>query len=416
MAGKVNIIGGGIIGLSSAWHLHQSGWKVTVLESGDLEDNCSFGNAGYISPSHVIPLSAPGMIGKSLQWMFDGESPFYIPFRMDARLMRWLWHFGRNANERHVLRSRQPLADMCMLSRETYREMIRVTGIKADMRQDGLLLLYQTQQQARAEAADAEHARATGQEVKLLSKQAIEEMDPDMAWDIAGGVYYPGDAHLTPDHFMRGLRDGLHNAGVEIITNCRVKTLERHHRNITGAVTDLGSFPADAFVLSAGVWSAELGGSIGWSAPMAGAKGYHLDVTDPPVMPRYPFILCERKIAVTPMNGFLRFGGTLELGAVSSTINPHRIKGIVKGLKMYLPQFREFDFSRLQPWSGIRPCTPDGLPYIGRLNAVDNLIIATGHAMLGMTMGAATGGLVSSILNQTSPAIDLKPFDPERFR
>lgn len=415
MAGKVIIIGGGIIGLSSAWHLQRTGWDVTVLESGDLENNCSFGNAGYISPSHVIPLSAPGMIGKGLQWMFDGESPFYIPYRMDARLIRWLWYFGRNANERHVLRSRQTLADMCMLSLETYREMIRIMDIQADMRQDGLLMLYQTQQQARAEAADAEHARATGQEVRILSKQAIEDMDTGMAWDIAGGVYYPGDAHLTPDHFMRGLRDELRTGGVEIITNCQVKKLQQHNRRITGVGTNLGSFSADAFVLSAGVWSAELGRSLGWLAPMAGAKGYHLDVSDPPVMPRYPFILCERKIAVTPMNGFLRFGGTLELGAVNSNINPHRINGIVKGLKLYLPQFRELDFSRLKPWSGIRPCTPDGLPYIGPLNALDNLIVATGHAMLGMTMGAGTGLLVSSLLNQTSPALDLKPFDPERF-
>jgi D-amino-acid dehydrogenase len=409
------IIGGGVVGLCTAWHLRRAGWDVTVLDSGDFRDGASYGNAGYISPSHVIPLSAPGMISKGLRWMFNPESPFYIKLRPDPALLRWLWHFARHANEGHLLRTRQALSDLCVLSQVSYKDILAATGIEAGFRHDGLLMLYQTQKQADAEAADAAHARATGLQAEVLDADQVRAMDPSLEMDISGGVYYPGDAHLDPGLFMRGLREQLERDGVRLLGGSTVRRLVRQGGRLTAVESADGPIEADAFVLAAGAWSPLLSRDAGLTLPVEAARGYHINVPDPPVMPKYPFILTERKIAVTPMPGFLRFAGTLELAGQDTGINPRRIEGISKGLRIYLPQFRDLDISGLKPWSGLRPCSPDGLPYVGFAPGVDNLVVATGHAMLGMTMGAGTGLLVKQLLQGEEPAMGMAPLRVDRF-
>lgn len=415
MARHVVIVGGGVVGLCTAWQMRKAGWDVSVLDSGDLRDGASHGNAGYISPSHVIPLSAPGMISKGLQWMFDPESPFYIKLRPDADLMRWLWHFARHANEEHLLRTRQVLSDLCVLSQDTYKGMLAATGIEAGFRHDGLLMLYQTEKQAEAEASDAAHARATGLKAEVLSAGQVRAMDPALEMDILGGVYYPGDAHFDPGLFMRGLREQLERDGVRLLTGTSARRLLRQGGRLTAVEGPDGPIEADAFVLAAGAWSPLLSRDAGLRLPVEAARGYHINVPDPPVMPRYPFILTERKIAVTPMPGFLRFAGTLELAGRDTGINPRRIEGISKGLRLYLPQFKDLDIRGLKPWSGLRPCSPDGLPYVGFAPGIDNLVVATGHAMLGMTMGAGTGLLVKQLLQGEPRSMDMEALRADRF-
>ena len=414
---KVLVLGGGVIGLCSAYYAAQQGHAVTVLDrdAADQTSGCSFGNAGMIVPSHFIPLAAPGMMAYGLKTMWNAESPFYLKPRLDFDLLSWGWNFWRASSAQRVAKAAPVLRDLHLLSRTLYEELSAKTGGAFGLVRKGLLMLCKTQHALDEEARVAETAKSLGVPAELLDAKQTAQRDPGATMDVAGSVHYPLDCHLAPLALMQTLRAELKKLGVEMRTETVARGWVTRGSRVEAVQTTSGIFDADEFVLSGGIWSDELARGLDLRIPMQAGKGYSVTLDAPRSLPHLCSILVEGRVAVTPMGGKLRFGGTMELSGISTTINSNRVRGIVNTALKYFPDFKEDDFKGLPAWSGMRPCSPDGLPYLGRTKRYENLIVATGHAMMGISLAPATGKIVAEILNREKTAVDVGALQPERY-
>jgi D-amino-acid dehydrogenase len=414
---SVVICGGGIVGLCSAYYLARAGFRVTVLErKADGADSCAQGSAGYLSPSHVIPLSSPGMVWKGCKWMFSSRSPFYIQPRLDGELLRWGWLFARHCNRAHVRRAAPVLRDLCLVGRKLFVELSDITGDAFELKTEGLMNLCKTQEALDHEARGlAALANELGVEARVLDARQTAALEPGTRIDVAGSVYFPIDAHLTPRKFMPALTDLLKEMGVKFHWNTSVYGWRAEGGLIAAVHSTAGDIAADEFVLTGGTWSPAMVRDLKIRLPMQAGKGYSLTIEQPRFLLTKPLLLKERRVAVTPMGNQLRFGGTMEIGGINDRIRPERVQQIIEAVPHYLPEFTAQDFAGITPWSGLRPVSPDGLPYIGRFRGHRNLTAACGHAMLGISMAPSTGLLVSEILLGRNPSINLALLNPDRF-
>ena len=412
---KIIVIGGGVIGLCSAYYLREAGAEVMILDKGNLEEGCSYKNAGMVVPSHFIPLAAPGMVSKGIKWMFDPESPFYIQPRWNRYLLSWGWQFYRSAKVTHVERAAYSLRDIALFSKTLYQEFAKLPEMTFFFKEMGLLMLYKTSSTEKEETHTAQKAESLGIEAKVLSQKELETFEPNIRIHAKGGIYYPGDTHLDPTQFMNSLKGYLRKIGVVFFRETEVLSFEKQKNNITTVCTSKGDFKADQIVLAAGSWSGAIARLLGVKLPLEAGKGYSFNIPKRKDAPLYPTILCEAKVAVTPMQSTIRFGGTMELAGLNLKVNERRVRGIANAISNYYPEYQLDANNYDTAWSGLRPVSPDGMPYIGRSNKIHNLIIATGHAMMGMSLGPATGKLVQEIIAEQKPSLDLGMFLVERF-
>lgn len=412
---KVAIVGSGMIGLCSAYYLIKKGYEVTIIDESDGSDNCSFGNAGYFSPSHMVPLASPGIIAQGLKWMTNPESPFYIKPNLDIKLAQWSWQFFRASTKKRVDLAVPILNQMLMESRSLIEEILADTKIDAGFDNKGLLMYCKSQQVLDEEAEMAELGRNCGQDVDILSSTQAEKLNPGFEIDTVGAVHFKNDAWFTPNSFMIGFQKYLKDQGVQFLYNTKVTDVEKMHGHIKALHSENGKIEADQFVIATGSWTAKFLNQFGVKILLQGGKGYSFEVKNPLVMPKTASILTEARVAVTPMQHGLRFAGTMEVNGLDLSINPRRVLGIQKSIPEYFPQFNQDSFVGVKPWAGLRPCSPDGMPYIGKTKKFDNLIVATGHAMLGISLGPITGQLVSEIAEDNKPHIDDTLLAVERY-
>jgi D-amino-acid dehydrogenase len=411
---EILIIGAGAIGLSCALHCARKGHRVTVIERhGAQRDGCSFGNAGMIVPSHFVPLAAPGMVALGLKWMWNPESPFYIKPRFDAELFDWAIKFWRAANAEHVRRSAPLLRDLSFASRAMFEELATQNEIGLVTR--GLLMLCKTQHSLDDEARFAAQANQLGVPAEILNAQQTAKIDPGVTMDVAGAIYFPKDAHLSPDKYMAALQRRCELAGVKFEWNAEVNGLVVRENKIAAVRTSRGEFSADEIILCGGSWSPVIARELGLKIPIQAGKGYSLTLPQPRELPQLCSIFTEARMAITPMGSSLRFGGTMEMAGLNEDINPLRVQGIINSVAKYFPKFSPADFENIEPWRGLRPCSPDGLPYLGRTQKFSNLILANGHAMMGMSLSPITGKLVSEIVSGEKPSFDLSLLSPDRY-
>lgn len=413
----VVIIGGGAIGICSAYFLIKSGYSVAVIEKNEIgkQTSCSWGNAGLISPSHFVPLAAPGMVAKGLKWMFNPESPFYIHPRMDADLLKWLWHYFRASSEKQMRRGMPVLRDLTQESLRLFKEINANEKIDYGFEHRGLLMLYNTTEGEKANRHEAHLAEEVGVEARILNNAQLNELEPNVKIISRGGLFFPNDGHLIPDQFVLSMADLAKKNGVAFFEKTEVLHFEKNDSAITSVVTREGKIGGKQFVLAAGSWSPKLLEKLSLTLSVQPGKGYSVTVQNPAHQPKIPFILTEARVAITPMGTALRFGGTLELSPIDLTINERRVKAILKAVPAYLDDMRLDTVDTHQAWAGLRPCSPDGLPFIGRFQHVHNLIAATGHAMLGITLSPITGKLVEEIVADKKPTVDLSALSPDRF-
>jgi D-amino-acid dehydrogenase len=409
----VLIIGGGSIGVCSAYYLAARGRDVMLLDKGEVCSGSSYGNAGLIVPSHSVPLAAPGVLSAGLRWLLDAESPFYIKPRLDLALLSWLWRFQAACRDGRMRAALPVIRDLQHASIALYDELTATGDLDCGYSRTGILMLYASPK-GRDEAVEEAHLLAKyGIETKVLDGDAVRAMEPHVVPAVIGGVFYPGDAHLIPADFVNGLARRAAGMGVRFHPKTEVLGFTTSGKRITTVHTTRGDLQPAEVVLAGGSWSPELGRELGLCIPIQPAKGYSITVKRPATCPTVPLNLKEVRVAVTPMGETMRLAGTLELAGLDLSVNRRRVRAILKGARRYLGGLDALEV--IEIWRGLRPCTPDGLPIISRPSAYENLIVAAGHATIGMSLGPITGKLVAQIACRETPVIDVTPLRASRF-
>lgn len=414
MSKQVVVIGGGIMGLSCAYYLKKEGHRVTVLDQSAMDGGASYVNAGYLTPSHIIPLAAPGMMAKGLKWMFNSSSPFYMKPRLEPDFLKWAWQFHKSATPEKVKKAIPLIAEINLLSKELYQEM-HTSGDLGDFQlvKEGLLMLFKSEEAGQHEREVMLQARELGLEACELSRKELDALQPGLNPEIKGAIHYECDAHTTPTQVMKRLKEYLRGQGVEIRTQTEVTGFSSKGRALTAVLTGQGEFAAEEVVLAAGAWSPLLARELGLKLSLQAGKGYRIDIYRPTPI-KLPAILMEAKVAVTPMDGFTRLAGTMELSGINHEIRTNRVAAIARLAEKYYEDFEVRPEEEAQAACGLRPVTPDGLPYIGRVGNWGNLTLATGHAMMGWSLGPVTGKLISEVISGQPTSMSLDALSPER--
>lgn len=410
----VLIIGGGPVGLSCAYYLLKSGRKVTILDAKEIGKGSGSGNAGHIVPSHIIPLAAPGVVTSALKWMLDSvHSPFGMKVSLDPNYISWLLKFVLACSQTNVQRSIKPLNDLGQLSRKNFAQMIAEENFDCSYQEKGLLFLYKTEKAFQDGQHEGEFMQKHGIPVRVYDKSKIREVEPAAVEDVIGGVHFTGDAHLNPATFLKLLSERVRAMGAEVHENASVTGFVSAEGKVRAVESAAGSFEAEQVILAAGALTPSVARELKLNIPIQPARGYSMTMSATTTMPRHALILGERRIAVTPMGGLLRFTGRLEIGHSSMEPNPIWIQRIEHSAREYLRLDEKLDVK--ETWAGLRPTTPDGVPIIGRSPRHSNLILATGHAMLGLSLGPGTGQVVAELVNGRGTAFDLSRLRLERF-
>lgn len=412
---RITIIGGGVIGLCSAYYLRKAGYEVTVIDRNDITDGCSFGNMGYISPSHFIPLATPGIISQGLKWMMSSSSPFYIKPRLNLDLVRWGMTFWKRSTAKNVELSAPHLNNLLQLSRHLMNDFKKELPASFDMIEKGCWMLYKSEKTGEHEKHLAEQAHLFGLKTISCTAQQVQEYETAVELNVAGGVLYLDDCHIDSSKFMQLLHHYLEQQGVRFQLNTEVRSFERNNGTVTAVITDKEKNPCDELIIANGSWLGNISKLLGIKMLMQPGKGYSIVYNELEKNLQYPSILVDDRTATTPIHKWLRIGGTMELSGHSDNILSKRVMAIYNAFKKYYPKMNlpEPDISKA--WFGYRPVTPDGMPYIGRHTKYKNLIYAGGHAMLGVSAAAGTGQLIKEIIAGEKPTIGLTAFDPERF-
>ena len=412
---KVTILGGGVIGLNSAYYLQKSGYDVTVIDTGDITDGCSFGNMGYISPSHFIPLASPGIIKEGIRHMMSSSSPFYVKPRLNWELIQWGYHFWKNSNAVKVKQSAPHLNNILQLSRRLMNDQRNDIGDSFLMEERGCFMMYKGTAAEDHEMHLADDAEKFGLVVERMNAAQVQALEPDVEVSVKGGVLYKDDCHFHPGKMMLALKQYLVSKGVTFQLNTTVTGFEKANGKITSIITDNGKFEADEVILAAGSWIPVVAKMMGIHLLLQPGKGYSYTYPHVEKNIHYPAILVDGRCAITPWGNMLRIGGTMELSGINNKVLVKRMEGIYRSALNFYPGLK-IEFPPTDKiWNGMRPVTPDGLPYIGRHSAFSNLIIAGGHAMLGISQATGTGKIVSELVEKRSTSIDISAFKTERF-
>ncbi len=414
MSKSVIIIGGGIMGLCAAYYLQKEGHKVTVIDKSNYSSGASHVNAGYITPSHIISLAAPGIINKGIKWMFNSSSPFYVKPRLNYDFLKWSLAFKKSATAKKVEKAIPVLKDINLLSRELYQEMKNAQEFNFFHQHKGLLMCYQTDKAGEEEWKVGQRAIKEGLKVENLSKVEVQNLEPNAGLNVKGAVYYHSDAHMTPNNFMQQIKSYLKQNGVSILSNEEVLDVTISGNKVTSIKTTNLDIKSDEFVLATGAWSQNFAKKLGINIPIQAGKGYSINL-DKESNIKIPTILMEAKVAVTPMDGFTRFAGTMEIGGINHNINTKRVLAIAKAAEKYYSDLKITPKEKEAAKCGLRPLSPDGLPYIGKSSKCKNVTFATGHAMMGWSLGPATGKLVSEIISDKKYSLNIYPFAVDRF-
>jgi len=410
---EVLVIGGGVIGVCSAYYLAQRGIQTTLIEKGEIASGCSYGNGGLIVPSDAVPLASPDSLGNGLHWLLNDRSPFYIKPRLEWDLIKWLLRFVRASRKPNMLRALPVLRDLLIASRNLYEELAHSTGFDFGFEGYGSLHVFLSKENLQANIADAHWMERFNIPFEVWDADQIHDREPALSPKVIGGVYHPTDGHIDPSRFVTGLAEKAQELGARIYTQTEVLQFEISQGRIAKIHTTRGVIQPKQVVLAAGSWSPQVARSLKLNIPIQPAKGYSVTMENPSVPPKYPLFLAEGHTVVNPLGHALRVAGTLELAGMDFSYNARRVEVVHNSMCSYLNGID--DLKVIEIWRGLRPCTPDGLPVINRITEPENLVVAAGHAMLGMSLGPITGKLVSQLITGEQMMLDVAPLRLERF-
>ena len=410
----VLIIGGGVIGCACAYYLTQRGLSVTVIDKGQIGLGCSYGNAGWIVPCHALPLPMPGAVRQALQWLTRVDSPFYIKPRLRWDLARWLLRFFRFANARHLQYAAPVLVGLAQCSLQLFEDFAAAYGA-ADIhfKKSGLLYVCNSRSGLDHCQHELEIVKGLGVSGRPIDEAELRDMQPAITGPVVGGIHFEHEAHAEPLKVVQALAAVAQGQGATILPNTEVFSIQANGRSIESVRTTRGQLSADQYLFATGSWTPPLLQALQLHVPIQAGKGYALIVKpfSPPLT--VPLMLAEKRVGVTPRESSVRLAGTLELAGLDESISERRVDAIVRGAAAYLDLPEQCDV--IETWRGLRPCTPDGIPIIGRADQWENVLVAAGHAMLGLTMSMGTGRLVTDLITKQDPIIDPHPFRVGRF-
>ena len=405
---KVIVIGGGIIGASSAYYLNQSGWKVTLIDQKQFGDAASYGNCGLILPGHVLPLNLPGTFFKAFKWMLDPAAPFYVKPRLDFNLFSWFLKFLLRCNKKHLKEAATARSSVLKAAVSLFDELIQQENIKCDWTKDGVHYLFSTREEFENYRNLDAFIAQFGTKAEEVSTQEFIKREPTFRSDIAGSWFYEGAAHLRPDYLMKELKRVLQDQGVSILENIKINSFSIENKKIISANSATETFKADEFVLSTGAWTSKFNHCLNCKIPIQPGKGYSITMDQYKSSPKTACILEEAGAVATPWPSGFRLAGTMEFSGFDETINPKRLASLSKNTNQFLPF--SCDNTPKETRFDWRPMTYTGLPIIDRIPKYKNMTLAAGHNMIGLSMGPATGKMVTALLNETEPDLDMKPF------
>ncbi|MBS0456361.1 MAG: FAD-dependent oxidoreductase [Proteobacteria bacterium] len=409
----VLVVGGGVIGLACALELARAGRQVRVLEMHGLGSGSSHGNCGTITPSHSEPLAMPGVIAKGLRWALQADAPLYIHPRFDLTLWGWLWRFARRCNDRHARPATQAKAALLQASRTMLEAFVAEHALDCEFETRGLLYAYTDPRQRDADLHDLRLLREVGVHAEPWDAGRMQVEEPSLRDDIIGGLYFPNDASLRPDRYVAELARLARAAGVELIEDCAVLGFCRERERVVGVDTARGLQRGRDVLLAAGAWSPLLSRQIGFELPIQPGKGYSITFDAQRKPPRHPLVLRERSVCVTAWGSGFRLGSTMEFSGYDASLNRVRLDALVRGAGQYLRE--PPSGAPREEWYGWRPMTYDDLPILGRAPGCDNLWLATGHGMLGVSMSLATGRLLADLMCGREALLDPAPYSALRF-
>jgi D-amino-acid dehydrogenase len=407
---RVAVVGGGVVGTSIALELVRCGFEVVVLERDEaVGGGASPGSAGYLCPSHSAPLASPAALRDGMKFLFEKGSPLRI--RPRPAVLPWLARFVASCTRGRAQRGTDLLRSLAVESLELHAGLAS-SGVDTAFERRGILNVYETGPGLALGRHEADRAREAGLAVEALDADAVRDLEPAVRGEIAGAVLYPDEAHCDPAQYSRALADAAAAQGAEVLTGTEVVGLRRAGSNVTHAETTHGVVEADAFVLAAGVWTSDVGRAAGLRLRLEGGKGYHVDFARSDGQPARPVFLQEARVTATPFADRFRLTGMLDLCGRDMSIDSGALEAIeTAGRRAFGPEALG---ERMAVWRGLRPCLPDGLPAVGRAPGAANVVVATGHAMLGLTLGPVTGVLVREILSAAPPRPELDLLRPDR--
>lgn len=409
----VLIVGGGVIGLASAYYLLKAGRSVCILERDSIGAATSFGNCGTITPSHIPPLAAPGMITKAMKWMLTPDAPFYVKPTLDPALIFWLLKFAQRCNKKDWHASSLAKMDLLHHSRRLLESLVKQENLDCEFAATGMHNVYKSREAFEKAVVEAEMVREFGLEPKILSGAELAQDEPALKAGMAGAVHYPGDAHLRPDLYTAELARLVRQLGGEIIEQCEVIGIDTDHDKVQKITTSLGQYQAREYLFALGPWSSKMLKAIGTDLPVQPGKGYSITYTRPKLAPKRPIVLKERSVCVTTWGSGYRLGSTMEFSGYDARLNRRRLDALERGAGEYLRE--PVGPLKIEEWYGWRPMTWDDLPILGVSPNYKNAWVATGHGMLGVSMSTATGHLMADLLCRRAPIFNPAPYSIQRF-
>lgn len=408
------IIGSGVIGATTAYFLTKAGCKVTLIDQGTFASGASHGNCGYVCPSHVLPLAVPGAVKSTIKAMLAPDSPFSVRPGTNFALWGWLLQFARRCNAKQMMQSAVAIHALLKSSRQLYADLFADEAFDANWQTKGILFAFQTK---KAHDHYAEINDLLSKEFQVSAKRydgdEVQQLEPALKPGLAGGWHYENDAHLRPDKLMQAWKQWLVQQQVTILENRKLTGLLIEGTTVRGIKTDQGDLEGTHVVIATGAWTPQLNAMLQCNVPIQPGKGYSLTMSRPPNCPEIPLIFEEHRVAVTPFSDGLRLGSIMEFAGYDASMNPRRVELLRQGASHYLKN--PTGETVLEQWWGWRPMTFDSVPIIGPVPAFQNIILATGHSMLGLSLATGTGKLVRELILNETPHVDPQPYSVLRF-
>ncbi len=409
----VFVIGGGIIGLASAYYLAKKGKSVRLVEQDSIGAGASHGNCGLIFTSHLIPLCAPGTIRQEIKRMFRRTSPLYVRLAPDIKRFMWFLNFARKCNPGHMALAIRAREKILKNSKSLFRTLFREEQLECDWEEKGVLLVFKTQSEMQKYVQTNDQLKPFGFDAVPLVGAELFSLEPALRKDVYGAWFHKTDSHLRPDKLLPAWQQVLLKMGVAVEENCRLAALVSEGNRILKAETARGDYTADNYVLATGAWTPQITRGLGLNLPIQPGKGYSITTARSAGTPEIPCYFYEKNVVATPWKSGFRLGGTMEFSGFNSDILSRRIQNLRSASRVYLREPIEEPI--IEEWVGMRPMVYDDLPIIGRAPNQLNLVIAAGHGMSGISMATSTGKLVSEIITGCAPHIDPTAFSVNRF-